>query len=219
MIIIVDYGLGNLRSILHKLERIGTPAMITSEAGEIAKAQKLILPGVGAFDKGMFNLKEYGLIPILNQKVLVEKTPILGICLGMQLFCKCSEEGTTEGLGWLDAECRKFKFGEENAHLKVPHMGWNTLTIKREHFLLKDMPPDAAFYFVHTFYVVCNEEHDILAQTRYGFDFTSVIQRNNIWGTQFHPEKSHKSGIQLLKNFAEYQNVENQSYSLPLIKE
>ena len=203
MIVIVDYGMGNLRSILNKLQRMDVKAIISSKVEDIEKAEKLILPGVGSFATGMDNLEKYDLIPILNKKVIKEKKPILGICLGMQLVTKRSEEGNADGLGWIDAETKKFDFGRKNIGLKIPHMGWNSIDIRRDSLLLKDIFINSTFYFVHSYHVCCNGTNSIVATTNYGYDFTSVIQKENIFGTQFHPEKSHKNGIRLLKNFVE----------------
>lgn len=203
MIVIVDYGMGNLGSILNMLKKIGAEAVISSRIEEIEQASKLILPGVGAFDNGMRNLAERGVQAVLDRKVLGEKTPILGICLGMQLFSRQSEEGRLPGLGWIEAETVRFRFDEVNSHLKIPHMGWNTVRVAKESPLFRDTNGEERFYFVHSFHVVCRDRRDILAETPYGFDFTSAVQRGNIMGVQFHPEKSHRFGMKLLKNFAE----------------
>ncbi|MCL5407045.1 MAG: imidazole glycerol phosphate synthase subunit HisH [Patescibacteria group bacterium] len=202
MIVIIDYGAGNLRSVANKLERIGVKAVISSKPSVILKAEKLILPGVGFFKAGMENLSERGLLPVLNQKVLVEKTPILGVCLGIQLFSQKSEEGNAKGLGWIEAETRKFVFEKENSSLKIPHMGWNSIKIRKKSPLLEGIKDEDIFYFVHSYHVVTEGKNEILATTHYGYDFVSVIQKDNIYGTQFHPEKSHQAGIQILKNFA-----------------
>ena len=203
MIVIVDYGMGNLRSILNKLQRIDAEAIISSEVEDIEKAEKLILPGVGSFAAGMDNLEKYNLIPILTKKVIEEKVPILGICLGMQLLSRRSEEGNADGLGWIDAETKQFEFERNNIKLKIPHMGWNSIDIRRDSALLKGMPTNSTFYFVHSYHVCCNGTDSVVATTNYGYDFTSVIEKENVFGTQFHPEKSHKSGVRLLKNFVE----------------
>ena len=203
MITIVDYGVGNLGSILNMLKKVGAKAQASSDPGVLRQAEKLILPGVGAFDAGMKKLNETGLVPVLNELVLDKKVPVIGLCLGMQLMTKRSEEGTEAGLGWIDAETVRFKFGPENAHLKVPHMGWNTLDIRRQHLLVADLGPESRFYFVHSYYIVCADETDVVANTDYGYPLAAVINRGNIMGAQFHPEKSHKFGMQLLKNFAE----------------
>lgn len=203
MITIVDYGVGNLGSILNMLKKVGAKAQTSSDPVVLRAAEKLILPGVGAFDAGMKKLNETGLVPVLNELVLDKKVPVIGLCLGMQLMTKRSEEGTEAGLGWFDAETVRFKFGPENAHLKVPHMGWNTLDIRRQHPLVADLGPEPRFYFVHSYHIVCADEAEVVANTDYGYPLAAVINRENIMGAQFHPEKSHKFGMQLLKNFAE----------------
>jgi imidazole glycerol-phosphate synthase subunit HisH len=202
MIIIIDYGMGNLGSILNMLKKIGAPAKVSSHLPEIDEADKLILPGVGAFDTAMEHLAELGLIDLLNDKVLNRKTPTLGVCLGMQLLTKGSEEGVLPGLSWVDAETIRFRFDPKQSNLKIPHMGWNTVKICREGTLFKDLDQEARFYFVHSYHVVCHQPTDILATTDYGYECVSALQRDNIMGAQFHPEKSHKFGMKLLKNFA-----------------
>jgi len=204
MIVIVDYGMGNLGSILNMLKKVGAPeAMASSNPGDIECADKLILPGVGAFDTGMQKLRETGLIGLLNEKILQAKTPTLGICLGMQLIGKISEEGELPGLGWIDAECVRFRFDAGKPPLKIPHMGWNTVKIQRQGTLFKDMYAEPRFYFVHSYHLVSHNPEDILSTTDYGYEFVSAIQRENIMATQFHPEKSHKFGMKLYKNFVE----------------
>lgn len=197
-IVIIDYGMGNIGSIRNMLGKAGTQAIISSQVDVIRQAQKLILPGVGAFDEGMKNLEEYNLIDILNKKVLEEKTPILGICLGMQLFSSHSQEGMKPGLNWLNAQTIKF-IPQNNR--KIPHMGWNTIEIRKKNPILDGLPQDSRFYFVHSYHVVCNDEEDILAVTSYDGEFVSALHKGNIWGTQFHPEKSHRFGLKLLSNF------------------
>jgi glutamine amidotransferase len=204
MIVVIDYGMGNLRSILHKLKKIKVEAIASSRTEDIERAEKLILPGVGAFGAGMNNLKANGLIPALSRKVLDEKAPILGICLGMQLFATWSEEGNTDGLTWIDAEVKRFDFSESSNGLRIPHVGWNTISQARESPLLTGVIPGQRFYFTHSYHVCCNYEKDVVAKTYYGYDFVSVIQHENIFGVQFHPEKSHRRGILLVKNFVEY---------------
>lgn len=203
MIVIIDYGMGNLGSIFNMFRKIGAESTISSDPSIIKSAAKLILPGVGSFDNGMKNLKDQNLIEILGRKVFVDKTPILGICLGMQLLTRCSEEGTLPGLGWVDARTVRFDFRENRDNLKVPHMGWNGVHLQKISPLYNEMFAEPRFYFVHSYHVVCNDPADVLSKTRHGFDFTSSLQRGNIFGTQFHPEKSHKFGMKLLKNFAE----------------
>lgn len=200
MVIIIDYQMGNIGSIINMLKKIGYEAKISNNIDEINNADKLILPGVGSFDNGMKNLKEFDLIDILNKKVLEDKTPIIGICLGMQLITNRSEEGNLPGLGWIDAETVKFKFGEENEKLKIPHMGWNTVIPQNNSNLFNGLE-EPRFYFVHSYHVVCKNNVDIIGKTNYGHNFNSVINKDNIYGAQFHPEKSHKYGMLLLKNF------------------
>jgi len=201
MIVIIDYGMGNLESIKNMLKRVGSDSVISHDILDIEKADKLILPGVGAFDNAMKNINDIGLLSVINKKVIKDKTPILGICLGMQLMTKSSEEGKMQGLGWINAKTVKFKFNQDS-QLKIPHMGWNTLKIEKQSKIFGDMyNQENKFYFVHSYHVICNDKEDVLTTTSYGYDFTSSIEKNNIIGVQFHPEKSHKFGMQLLKNF------------------
>ncbi|NOU18346.1 MAG: imidazole glycerol phosphate synthase subunit HisH [Bacteroidales bacterium] len=200
MITIINYGMGNLGSITNMIKRVGFSSEITSDLLKIESASKIILPGVGHFDKAMQNIISLGLLDIIKKKALVDKTPILGICLGMQLMCKNSEEGNEKGIGLINAEVKKFKFSN-NILYKVPHMGWNLINISKESPLLFGMNETPRFYFVHSYYVMCNDINDVLSTTSYGFDFHSSFAHNNIMGVQFHPEKSHKFGMQLLKNF------------------
>ena len=175
---------------------------ICSKSQKIENADKLVLPGVGHFKHGMQNLNELGLIEILHKKVIIEKTPILGICLGLQLFCKHSEEGDCEGLGWIDAEVVKFNVHDKIKY-KVPHMGWNNVEIRNSNNLDCDLRTDNQFYFVHSYHLKCYEKSDIWMTTIYDYEFDSAVHKNNIYGTQFHPEKSHDAGFELLKKFAE----------------
>ena len=201
MITIIDYGMGNLRSVQKAFSRLNIDSEITNDVERIGNATKLILPGVGHFSNGMKKLIELGIKDILQKKVMIERIPILGICLGMQLFGNFSEEGNVEGLGWIDADIVKFTINGDKK-FKVPHMGWNTLAIQKTNSLLSDINPDDEFYFVHSYFMICKNEKDILSKTKYKEEFVSAIQRKNIYGTQFHPEKSHKNGLQILKNFA-----------------
>ncbi len=203
MIVIVDYGVGNVGSIINMLKKAGAKAIASSDPKVLEQAEKLILPGIGAFDAGMNKLNERGLVPLLNYLALEKKVPFLGLCLGLQLMTKKSEEGRTQGLGWLDAETVRFKFDAEQPQLKVPHMGWNTIKICRGHPVFKDLEPDTRFYFVHSYFVKSNDPEEVLAETDYGGGFDSILGKDNILGAQFHPEKSHKFGLRFLKNFAE----------------
>ncbi|MFH0861089.1 MAG: imidazole glycerol phosphate synthase subunit HisH [Candidatus Altiarchaeota archaeon] len=202
MIVIVDYGVGNLSSVSHKMGKLKIDAIISDDVKTLMDADKIILPGVGSFAAGMGNLRELGLIEILKRKVVEERTPILGICLGMQLFSKHSEEGDADGLGWVDCETKKFVF-DDGKKLRVPHVGWNTLSVVKDSPLLDSVPADMTFYFTHSYHLSCREKDILIATTAYGYDFPSVIQKDNIFGVQFHPEKSHKRGMQIIKNFVD----------------
>jgi glutamine amidotransferase len=200
MIIIVDYGMGNLSSIANMLKKSGSPATIASDPQIVRDAEKLVLPGVGAFDSGMKNLADRGLIDPLNRAVLERKVPVLGLCLGMQLMTRRSEEGRLPGLGWIDAETVRFRLADPQ--LKVPHMGWNTMRFAKSSALACGLADDARFYFVHSYHLICADDSDALGRTIYGYEFVSAIERTNIFGVQCHPEKSHRFGMQLLRNFS-----------------
>ena len=197
---IVDYGMGNLNSVKKKLDRLKTTASITSNPKDIIKADKIILVGVGHFAKAMKNIKELNLLDTLNEVAIIKKKPVLGICLGMQLMAKDSEEGNTEGLGWLDANVRKMQV-DDTLKFKIPHTGWNKITQSKKSHLMKGIPESSEFYFVHSYHLMSNETSNILNETEYCFKFTSAIEKNNIFGVQYHPEKSHDIGEVLLKNF------------------
>jgi imidazole glycerol-phosphate synthase subunit HisH len=198
MIAIVDYDMGNVGSIKKMLQKIGAPAEITRDPQILQAADKLIIPGVGAFGRGMNNLESLGLIPLLNELVTEKKVPVLGICLGMQLLTSHSQEGDINGLGWIEANTIRFPENE----LRIPHMGWNHVQVTNANPLFEGLEEDSRFYFVHSYYVkpvdACNES----TSTQYGISFSSAIHNNHIYGVQFHPEKSHRFGLQLLKNFA-----------------
>ncbi|RJP46166.1 MAG: imidazole glycerol phosphate synthase subunit HisH [Desulfobacteraceae bacterium] len=197
---IIDYGMGNLRSVQKAFQRIGTTSRIIASPDEVLHSAKLVLPGVGHFARAIQILKSRGLFDALNQAVLVKKTPILGICLGMQLMTGFSEEGDAAGLGWINARTKKFVFTDKGP--RIPHMGWNGISILKNSPLLNNLAPDALFYFVHSYYVACDQEDTIISRTCYGTTFASAFQHENIYGCQFHPEKSHDAGLQILKNFA-----------------
>jgi|SRR4030095_8425999 len=201
-IVIIDYGMGNLRSVFNKFRRMGYSSEISSEPSVIKKADKLILPGVGHFAKGMKNLKEKGIIDILNDKVLDKKTPIFGICLGMQLFSEFSEEGDCEGLGWIKAKTVRFRINDKIKY-KIPHIGWNTVDVVNKAGIDDFLNGEDFFYFVHSYYVQCTDTTDVWMTSWYESEFTSAVKKSNLFGTQFHPEKSHDSGFMLLKKFIE----------------
>lgn len=199
MITIVDYGLGNLGSVRNMFKRIGVPATVTGAPDAIAKATKLLLPGVGAFDNAMARIEASGLREVLDQKALRERVPVLGICLGMQLLTRSSEEGARPGLGWVSGATYRFP---RDMALKVPHMGWNVVTPTSESPLIRDLPEESRFYFVHSYYVRVDDPRHSVLRTTHGVPFDAALQQDNIFGAQFHPEKSHRFGMQLLSNFA-----------------
>ncbi len=199
-IVIVNYGLGNPASIKNMIKKAGAGADITDDISLIEKADKLILPGVGHFGKGMQLLREKNLLEILNDKALRQKTPVLGICLGMQLLTNKSEEADVPGLGWIEAETVKFRPSKDT--LKVPNMGWLDVKPQMQHLLFKDLET-ARFYFVHSYYVVPANKENLLASSVFEEDYASAIIKDNIMGVQFHPEKSHRFGLQMMKNFIE----------------
>ncbi|MEZ4968365.1 MAG: imidazole glycerol phosphate synthase subunit HisH [Flavobacteriaceae bacterium] len=198
MITIVDYKVGNLGSIQNMLKKIGATCEITSDPEILKSAKKIILPGVGAFDSGIESLKKYNLLEVLNDKALKERVPILGICLGSQLLCNTSEEGKLKGLGWINANVKRFNLTDKK--YKVPHIGWNYTHLQKRSNLFKNMYEDPKFYFVHSFYMDV-EDNSGLTKTQYGINFDSAVEKDNILGVQFHPEKSHKFGMKLLENF------------------
>lgn len=203
MIAIIDYNLGNVGSIENMLKKLGHQAIITSDPDRLREADKLILPGVGSFDFGMSNLNKMGFVDLLNERVLNDKIPILGICLGMQLLTESSEEGILPGLGFIRAKTVKFPVEYHGTKLNIPHIGWNYVEGRENSPLFTNAYADQRFYFVHSYYVVCSDETSMIATSEYGIQFTCAISRENIFGVQFHPEKSHKFGMNLLKNFAE----------------
>jgi len=205
MIAVIDYGMGNLGSILNMLRRLGFKATATCDPTAIERAERLILPGVGAFDQGMRSIEERGLRAVLDAAVLERRTPILGICLGMQLLGKGSEEGQRPGLGWIDGFARRFTpVPEADGKLaKVPQMGWNYVVASQPHPLFAGLEADSRYYFVHSFHMACERDDDAIAKAWYaGAPFVAAVGCRNIAGVQFHPEKSHRYGMQLLKRFA-----------------
>jgi len=202
MLTIVDYGVGNLASIKNMLKKAGVDAIISSEERDILDADKLILPGVGAFDTCVQKLQDSGLIEVLNKKVLEMKTPVLGVCVGLQLLTEGSEEGVLPGLGWIKGKVIRFRQDRMPEGLKIPHMGWSEVVLNKPSALFEDMPEEMRFYFVHSYHVSLEDPADALVTALYGYDFVAGVQRGNISGMQFHPEKSHKFGLKLLANFA-----------------
>ena len=203
---VLDYGAGNVNSVIRMIERAGGNARRISSPEEVSEAAKLILPGVGAFDYGMSQLQARGLIPALATAALEKSVPVLGICLGMQLMCAASEEGEMPGLGWIDAHVRRFSF-EDDSRLRVPHMGWNTIQVPRSNPLLPADAGEQRYYFVHSYFVACHNQEDSIATAHYGEKFVAAFQRGNLFGVQFHPEKSHRFGLQLMNAFAGVQHA------------
>ncbi len=197
---VLDYGMGNHFSIVKRLLKFDCRVFAGNSVKEMSEADKIVLPGVGHFGKAVENIKKLGVLDALNEAVLAKQKPILGICLGMQLMAKKSEEGNTEGLGWIDAEVVKFKI-TNSLHFKIPHIGWNTVEQKKDAALLKNIPSNSEFYFVHAYHMHNNQNKDILGVTNYEYSFVSAIEKDNIFGVQFHPEKSHDIGNTLLENF------------------
>lgn len=200
-IVIIDYGMGNIGSIQNMLKYLGADSVVTSDKKEIETADKLILPGVGHFKSAMDNINKLDISELLYSQVLEEKTPIIGICLGMQLMCNHSEEGDVQGLSIVNANVKKFNFSDNN-DIKVPHMGWNQVRLlNNQSQIFKGLSEGARFYFVHSYYVNCNNSSDVLTKTDYGLTFDSSFENENIFGVQFHPEKSHSYGMNLFTNF------------------
>jgi len=202
MIAIIDYGAANLRSVATTFRKAGAEVHVTSSPEELREAHKLVLPGVGAFDPAMRTLRDSGLSDTLRELVTIGGRPILGICLGMQLFTTESEEGEEPGLGWIAARTRRFQF-DDTLGLKVPHLGWNEITFKKQHPLLQNLADEPTVYFAHSYYVECRRAEDVLGTTNYGDNFASAVQVDNVIGIQFHPEKSHELGRTLIRNFLE----------------
>ncbi|MCS6237825.1 imidazole glycerol phosphate synthase subunit HisH [Shewanella baltica] len=206
MISIIDCGMGNLGSVKNMLKHIGVQSEIISTSLEVEQAEKIILPGVGNWDNGVKKLNESGLLEALNKRVLIDKVPVLGICLGMQLLLESSEEGSLPGIGWILGKVKKFKFSpsqQEQNKLRIPHMGWNIVNVKKSTELTGFDGDETRFYFVHSYHAVVDNPQDVLMTCDYGYEFACAIHHENIWGVQFHPEKSHKFGMALMKSFSE----------------
>lgn len=202
MIGIIDYGSGNVKAIANIYKRLNEPYFVTSEPARLREATHLVLPGVGAFDTTMSLLINSGLRNTLDELVLDQKVPIMGICVGMQIMAESSEEGSEAGLGWIKGDVKKINDQQLVRKPKLPHMGWNDITITRDNFILADINPKEGFYFLHSYYVQPSEDADVVATVDYGTDLTCVVRRENIIGIQFHPEKSHVNGVQVFQNFA-----------------
>jgi imidazole glycerol-phosphate synthase subunit HisH len=201
MICIIDYGVGNLNSILNMFKRAGAQAAISSDEKDLLKADKLLLPGMGHFDNCMQKLNESGLRAVIEQKALIEKIPVLGICVGLQMYMSSSEEGEMPGLGWIEGKTIRFRQEELGANRKIPNMGWLEVNMEKNSGLTEQLT-GSRFYFAHSFYVETSNTSDILIEASYGYSFTAGVEKDNLLGVQFHPEKSHRFGMQLLKNFA-----------------
>jgi len=199
--VVVRYGLGNIGSVLNMFQKIGASAVASDDPAELLDATRIVLPGVGAFDHGMKKLRESGVIPVLEQ-VRARGVPILGICLGMQLMTRGSEEGSSAGLGWFSATTRRLPQGADG-QLRLPHMGWNEIQVERNHPLFVDLPTGSRFYFLHTYHVVPENPASVLATTIYGGLFCTAYAYGSVMGVQFHPERSHRFGMQLFRNFVQ----------------
>lgn len=201
MITIIDYGTGNLNSIKNMFKRIGIDSLISNSTEDILNADKLILPGVGAFDYGMTQLHHSGLVEAMNEKVINQKVPILGICLGVQLLTQSSEEGKMPGLGWIKGRTVAFDKAKLLSNQKVPHMGWANVTDYKSSKLFENMFEEPRFYFVHSYHLEIENPTEVMVNVNYGYNFVAGIEKDNILGVQFHPEKSHKYGMRVLENF------------------
>jgi len=202
MITIINYGLGNISAFKNVYKRLNVPVKIAASKEELAGAEKIILPGVGAFDHAMRLLQESGMRELLDDLVMMQKVPVLGICVGMQMLAKSSEEGILPGLCWIDGQVKKFDASKISHQTKFPHMGWNTIRPEKENSLMTGFSEESKFYFLHSYYFACNQPENVIATTEYGIRFDSAVNKDNIFGVQFHPEKSHNNGIELLHNFA-----------------
>lgn len=203
MIGIINYGLGNINAFANIYNRLGIPFIIAAKAGDLRMATKIILPGVGSFDHAMRLLEKSDMRQSLDDIALNRRLPVLGVCIGMQMMAHSSEEGVLPGLGWIAGEVKKFDSSKLFSATHLPHMGWNNVQPVMKHILLNNIDAVSSFYFLHSYYFYCQKSEEVLATTDYGGPFASAVHSGNIFGVQFHPEKSHRWGIQLLKNFAE----------------
>lgn len=202
MIAIVDYGSGNIQAIKNIYDNLKVESFFASEPSQLERANKIVLPGVGAFDEAVSKLKSSGMLDVLNHMVLDNKVPVLGVCVGMQVMANASEEGDIAGLGWFDANVKKFDATTIPNKPKLPHMGWNEVLQKKDCQILDDIQLEKGYYFLHSYYFECNNSDDVLLTAHYGNEFTCAVQKQNIFGFQFHPEKSHSNGINLFRNFS-----------------
>ncbi len=203
MIAIVDYGIGNVMAFLNVYKRLNIPATVARTTSDLQAASKIILPGVGSFDHAMDRFQQSGMRETVEELVMAQKVPVLGVCVGMQMLARESDEGRVPGLGWLAAHVRSFRTHQASAALPIPHMGWNDILPAPGTRLFQGLDANPRFYFLHSFFFECDDRGDRIASTTYGFEFSSAVQRENVYGVQFHPEKSHHYGAQLLKNFSE----------------
>lgn len=205
MVGIINYGVGNISAFVNIFKELNIPLKIVSNKEHLLGVSKIILPGVGHFDYAMSKLEESGMKEVIDEMVVSKKVPVIGICVGMQMMANRSDEGTLKGLGWIDAEVRRFDQNQKvnSIDLPLPHMGWNDVSPVGDSLIFSNLGDKSKFYFLHSYYFVCNNNSDEIAKSEYGIPFTCAANHENIYGIQFHPEKSHKYGIQLLKNFAE----------------
>jgi len=201
MIAVVDYGLGNINAFVHVYERLNIKILVARSAADLQNTSKIILPGVGSFDHAIGKLNDSGMREVLDDRVKNKSVIILGVCVGMQIMAQSSEEGTLPGLGWIDAVVKKLDVSTLKYKTHLPHMGWNTIYPPNGNPLLKNFNNNARFYFLHSYYFQCNNPNDVIALTDYGVRYASAVHHENIYGVQFHPEKSHQAGIELFKNF------------------
>lgn len=203
MITIVDYGIGNVQAIANIYKRLNIQTCLAASADELARAEKIILPGVGAFDWAMARLNQSGMREMLDELVLGKQTPVLGICVGMQMMGNRSEEGVLDGLGWIEGDVKRFAESVGGDTIRLPQMGWNDVLPRQTGSLFRGLESDARFYFLHSYYFAAQRDCDVLAVTDYNGNFASSVRSGSMFGVQFHPEKSHQWGVKLLKNFAE----------------